>query len=237
MSGPEQAGAWRRLHLPYSYVVEQWGKQDDKVFVWSNELEWGGWASASDFKIVTTEEAKVLNRFGQPFGKGQSDKVDVPVSLSLSTIEAILREVNSPAITQEADFAQFIYNRSFVYNIDPAFLLAFFRKESYYGKAGAPIYNKNIGNIICTSGYKCAGGWRKYDTWKESAEDWFKLISTYYVGVGLDRVSSIIRVYAPASAGNDTYQYNWQVNSWIAEYRGREDYSKLPSDMAMSTAK
>lgn len=222
MSGPENDGTWRRLHLPPGFVVEEWGKKDNKVFVWSPDLQWGGWANQSDFQPIPKEQFKQLNRFGQPFSIGQGEKLDVDVTLSVSTIEGILREANSPALRDEPDFAAYIYKRSFVYHIDPAYLLAFFKKESAYGTAGAPVYNKNIGNIRCTEGYQCDGWWRKYDSWKASADDWFELISKHYVGEGLDTVTKIVLVYAPAADGNNTGQYIWQINSFVADYRDRE---------------
>ncbi len=222
MSGPENSGTWRRLHLPPGFVVEQWGKQDDKIFVWSMELEWGGWAAAADFEIMPSQDIKPLSRYSGPYSAGQGEKVNIDSSLSVATIEAILREAQSPAILTESDFAAYIYKRSFFYHIDPAYLLAFFRKESSYGTAGAPVQTKNIGNIRCTEGYQCSGPWRKYDTWKAAADDWYNLIATHYIGEGLDTVSRILWVYAPPADGNYTPQFIRQINGWVAEYRDRE---------------
>lgn len=222
MSGPENQGTWRRLHLPPGFVVEQWGKQDDKIFIWSYELDWGGWAAASDFQEISGEEIKQHNHYTQAYSKGDGDRVNVDTTISVEILEKVLRDANSPTLRDEPDFAAYIYKRSFFYHIDPAYLLAFFKKESAYGTAGAPVYTKNIGNIRCTAGYQCSGPWRKYDSWKASADDWFALIADNYIKDGLDTVTKIVRVYAPSSDGNNTGQYTWQINSVVADYRDRE---------------
>jgi hypothetical protein len=222
MSGPEKDGTWRRLHLPPGFVVEEWGKQEDKIFVWSYDLEWGGWAAATDFQEIAKEEIKHNSRYGQAYSAGAGEKVNVDTTLSIPTIEAVLREANSPTLKDEPDFAAYIYKRSFFYHIDPAYLLAFFKKESGYGTVGAPTYTKNIGNIRCTAGYQCIDGWRKYDSWKASADDWFDLINTHYVSKGLETVTAIVYVYAPPADGNNVGLYIWQINSLVADYRARE---------------
>ncbi len=218
MSGPEETGVFRRLHLPAGFVTEIWEKEDDKIFVWSKDLDWGGWAAKADFQEMQPDLANQFNRFGQAFSAGLGDKITLSPSVSISNLENILKAAGSPAILEEPDFASFIYKRSFFYNIDPVYLLAFFKKESSMGLAGATVYTKNIGNIRCTAGYICRDGWRKYSSWKESAEDWFKLILDNYVGQGLDTVGRIVYVYAPPFE-NDTKLYINQVNSMVARYR------------------
>lgn len=137
-------------------------------------------------------------------------------SLSAYDVENILVERNSPAVGN----GQAFYDLGIAYNIDPAYLLAFFAKESSMG-ADPNWYNtKNIGNIICTKNWtgKCHGRFRVYDTWAESAEDWYSLMSRKYKG---QDIYSIMYQYAPKSDGNNPDKYAATVLALVNQWSTR----------------
>lgn len=126
-------------------------------------------------------------------------------------IEQVLASYNSPAVGH----GQEIYDLGLKYGINPAIGLAFFIQES--GAGSNPAWagwkedgttTRNIGNIICTAGYRCYGRFRDYDTWGQGIEDWYRLISELYVGEwGRTTVEQIIPKYAPAADNNDESAY------------------------------
>ena len=139
-------------------------------------------------------------------------------TLSVECIDKILSQANSLASGTGKKF----FDSGKQYNIDPAAALAFFRKESTFGKYGVAAKTKSIGNIKCTTS-NCYNGFNSYNTWDDGIEAWYKLISgKTYVGVGLDTIEEIIPKYAPSSE-NDTQLYITQVKQWMNEYR---EYSK-----------
>lgn len=137
-------------------------------------------------------------------------------SLSANDVENILIARNSPAVGNGKVF----WELGVAYNIDPAYLLAFFAKESSMG-ADPNWYNtKNIGNIICTKNWtgKCHGRFRVYDSWDESAEDWYSLMSRKYKG---QDIYSIMYQYAPKSDGNNPDKYAATVLALVNQWRTR----------------
>jgi hypothetical protein len=132
-------------------------------------------------------------------------------TITVAQIEKVLASYNSPAVGH----GQEIYDLGLKYGINPAISLAFFIHES--GAGSNPAWagwkengdtTKNIGNIICTAGYRCHGRFRDYDTWGEGIEDWYKLISELYIGEwGRTTVEQIIPKYAPAADNNDESAY------------------------------
>ena len=136
-------------------------------------------------------------------------------SLSASKIDSILSSAGSPAAGTGNAFTL----DSAEYNIDDAFALAIFKHESGYGTAGIAVQTKSLGNIRCTDGYSCIGGFRSYPSWQDGITDWYKLMaSSAYVGGGLTTLSQIIPKYAPASE-NDPSAYIAAVESDVTSWR------------------
>jgi hypothetical protein len=122
---------------------------------------------------------------------------------------------------------QEIYDLGLKYGINPAISLAFFIHES--GAGSNPAWagwkedgtsTKNVGNIICTPGYRCHGRFRDYDTWEQGIEDWYKLISELYVQEwGRTTVEQIIPKYAPAADNNDENAYINVVKRLVEDWQ------------------
>lgn len=140
-------------------------------------------------------------------------------------IEAVLEKYNSPA----RGHGQEIYDLGIKYNIDPAICLAFFIHESSAGTNPAwaglkddGSFTHNIGNIICTEGWRCYGRFRDYNSWSEGIEDWYKLISDLYIGQwNLVTVDEIIPKYAPAADNNDEGAYIQGVKNLVQSWQGK----------------
>ncbi len=140
--------------------------------------------------------------------------VDGAPTITAEKMRQVLQSYNSPATGD----TQVIYDLGARYNINPAVLLAFFIKESSAGTAGQSVANKSIGNIVCTPGFTCAGRFRRYSSWVDGAEDYYKLLRNLYLNRwGLYYVETIIPIYAPPFE-NDTCLYINQtinrINSW-----------------------
>ena len=148
-----------------------------------------------------------------------------PPSVSPALIDAVLAEYNSPA----AGKGNVIHNLGVQYGIDPAFLLAFFIHESsagthprWAGHKADGTTTHNIGNIVCTTGWRCYGRFRDYATWDEGIEDWYKLIHDLYVGEwNRTTLEEIIPKYAPASDNNNEARYIAQVRTLVEGWRGK----------------
>lgn len=144
-------------------------------------------------------------------------------SVTPGQIAAVLAEYNSPAKA----YAQDIYDLGVKYGIDPAFCLAFFIRESSAGTNPAWAGLKpdgttthNIGNIVCTVGWRCYGRFRDYASWHNGIEDWYKLISELYIGTwGRTTVEEIIPKYAPAADNNNETAYIQSVKNMVLSWR------------------
>lgn len=138
-------------------------------------------------------------------------------SVDAATIRAILQKYNSPAVGA----ADAMYTLGIEYGIDPAFCLAFFVNESTAGTAGVARITKSVGNIRTTPGYVDYQGYRKYESWEQGIEDWYRLIRDLYIADwGLTTVDQIIPVYAPSSDGNNPDHYVKTVKKLVTSWRG-----------------
>jgi hypothetical protein len=148
-----------------------------------------------------------------------------PPTVTPELINRVLAEYRSPAIGT----GQAIYDRGVQYGIDPAFLLAFFIHESSAGSnpkwAGIKpdgSTTHNVGNIVCTPGWRCHGRFRDYPSWDAGIEDWYTLMKTLYVEQwGRSTVETIIPKYAPASDNNNEAAYIQQVRRMVSTWRGQ----------------
>lgn len=158
---------------------------------------------------IDPEMRAVRNPQSGPIG---SMKLRGSPTISAEKIDEVLRKANSPAARErirdqetgkELTFGQHLYKLGVEYGVDPAITLAFFKKESGFGKAGAAVRNNSVGNI------KGDGGFRQYGSFAEGARDWFKLMQdgTYFFKQGRDTVGKVIPKYAPGSDGNNEGGY------------------------------
>jgi hypothetical protein len=145
-----------------------------------------------------------------------SSNVVGPPTVSAVFIDLVLREYGSPAAGEGHD----LYQDGVDAGIDPVFALAFFMHESSFGRKGWGAVNHSLGNIRCTPGYACQGGYRAYATWEEGFRDWYQLIRGVYVDQrGLRTVEQIVPVYAPSGDRNDVAAYIHAVNEAVATWR------------------
>ncbi len=146
-------------------------------------------------------------------------------TITVAQIEAVLAKYNSPA----QGHGQEIYDLGKKYGINPAICLAFFIHESgagsnpaWAGRKPDGTYTHNIGNIICTNGWRCHGRFRDYDNWSQGIEDWYKLIKELYVGEwGRTTVDEIIPKYAPAADNNNEGAYIQAVKKLVQSRQGQ----------------
>jgi len=137
-------------------------------------------------------------------------------SVGAAAIRQVLQKYNSPAIGA----ADAMYNLGVEYGIDPAFCLAFFVNESTAGTAGVARTTKSVGNIRTTAGYADYQGYRKYDSWEQGIEDWYRLIRDLYIGQwNLTTVDQIIPVYAPTFDNNNPDHYVATVKKLVSTWR------------------
>ena len=137
-------------------------------------------------------------------------------TINVAGIEQVLRLAHSPAVGT----GDSLYSFGVQYGIDPIFALAFFKHESSFGLNGWAVVNRSLGNIRCTQGYACAGGYRAYASWQAGYEDWYKLIANLYVKqLHLVTVEQIIPVYAPAQDYNNEDAYIRSVKLSVDTWR------------------
>jgi hypothetical protein len=107
----------------------------------------------------------------------QSYQLDGPPSLSVSFINRVFSAYHSPA----AGLGQALSEGGVRYHIDPVYALAFFLHESSFGTTGWGAVNRSLGNIRCSAGYTCQGGYRSYSSWQAGFLDWYQLIRNLYI--------------------------------------------------------
>ncbi len=149
-----------------------------------------------------------------PVGSSSSSILGPP-SLSVEFINRVLVAYHSPAV----GLGSVLYRDSVTSGIDDAYALAFFLHESSMGNNGVAAVTHSLGNIRCTSGWSCYGGYRSYATWAAGFLDWFRLISSDYVPHHLSTVATIIPVYAPSADHNDERAYIAAVLSAVSAWR------------------
>jgi hypothetical protein len=137
-------------------------------------------------------------------------------SIDADFINQVLAFYHSPASGK----GESLYNLGIKYGIDPVYALAFFMHESSFGTTGVARKTLSLGNIRATSGYAAYDGYRKYTSWEEGFEDWYRLIKVQYIETwNLSTVDQIIPVYAPSSDHNDVTAYIQSVKSAVDTWR------------------
>ena len=134
-------------------------------------------------------------------------------------INQVLDASGSPARGK----GQALYNLGVKYGIDPVYALAFFMHESSFGTTGVARVTLSLGNIRATPGYESYDGYRKYKSWEEGFEDWYKLIKVQYIEKwNLSTIDQIVPVYAPSSDHNDVDAYIQSVKQAVDTWRSGE---------------
>lgn len=141
-----------------------------------------------------------------------------PPSTSVRQIEAVLSRYGSPAV----GLGQALYDLGIRYGIDPAYALAFFVHESACGTKGVARFTHSLGNIRWTKGFDNYEGYRRYASWEQGMEDWYKLITDLYInGWNLRTVDAIIPVYAPWGDNNNPPSYIASIKAMVDSWRGK----------------
>jgi hypothetical protein len=180
---------------------------------------------ARDFNQISKSAPALAAAIGPITGNRNGLLVVGKPTITPEQIEAVLEKYNSPARGHGKE----IYDLGIKYNINPAICLAFFIYESsagtnpaWAGRKSDGTYTHNIGNIICTEGWRCHGRFRDYNTWSEGIEDWYKLISNLYIGQwNRVTVEEIIPKYAPAADNNDEGAYIQGVKNLVQSWQGQ----------------
>ena len=133
-------------------------------------------------------------------------------SLSAEDVESVLQKRGSPAVGN----GQVFWDLGVAYEIDPAYFLAFFAKESSMGADPNWRQTNNPGNIICLQ--NCVSRFQSYATWAEGAEAWYSLMARKYVG---QDIYTIMYQYAPYSDGNNPDKYAETVLQLVDQWRTR----------------
>ena len=131
-----------------------------------------------------------------------------PPSLSVAFVNRVLSAYHSPAV----GLGSVLYADSLTYGIDDAYPLAFFLHESSMGNAGMAVSTHSLGNIRCTPGWSCLGGYRSYVTWAAGFHDWFSLMVNEYLPRSLSTVATIIPVYAPSATITTNTPISWRCS-------------------------
>ena len=153
---------------------------------------------------------------------------DYPVmdspTISAAFIDRVLSAYGSPA----AGTGQALYDLGVQAGIDPVYALAFFLHEDSFGETGIGAVNHSLGNIRCSAGYRCQGGFRSYTSWADGYRDWYALILDGYVhgqvtgslvGHACTTVGQIVPVYAPSRDHNSVAGYITAVEHAVDTWR------------------
>lgn len=140
-----------------------------------------------------------------------------PPRISTLGFAEILRSNRSPAASE----ALSCYQAALGQGVDPAVMLAVFRKESTFGRFGYANRNRSWGNIRESS-----GAFRAYSSWTAGAADCARLLAVYgrnqiRPGRNTSTVQTFPYVWAPAADGNAPDRYGDQLASWITEWQRR----------------
>ncbi|GCF07904.1 glucosaminidase domain-containing protein [Dictyobacter arantiisoli] len=165
---------------------------------------------------VLLSTAKIQLSFVSPVPTSSTYVLQGPPTIDADFMNSVLEHYHSPAHGK----GQALYSLGVKYKIDPAYALAFFMEESNLGTQGVAAVTHSLGNIRATSGYAQYNGYRKYASWEDGFEDWYKLISQQYINAwGLYTVDQIIPVYAPNQDNNNEKQYIAAVKTFVDHWR------------------
>jgi hypothetical protein len=121
-------------------------------------------------------------------------------------------------------------------DLDPAMALAFAKKEHSLRWEGVAAHTLGWGNVVkaatdalphsrSTGAY---GRFAAYDSIVDGAADWCAYMHHRYLDRGITDLDAILRLYAPASDGNDPTGYAATVRRLVAQWQ-REDAFLAPA--------
>lgn len=147
--------------------------------------------------------------------------LDGAPSISAGKILSVLQSYHSPAAN--GAFANQLYDLGLKYNINPAYALGFFAYESQCGTTGIAVNTLSLGNVRFSQSnspvpYGDYMDFRKYNSWRDGAEDWYWVIRTYYINQGLRDIYAVTPVYAPSSDNNNPQQYAQTVYQLVQSW-------------------
>ena len=153
-----------------------------------------------------------------------------PPRISAAGFAEVLRAAGSPASSEAAA----AYGAALTYGVDPAVLLAIFRKESTFGRFGRAASTRSWGNIRNSD-----GSFRAYSSWTAGAHDTARLLAIYgrdqiRPGRQTNTVQTLPYVWAPSADGNAPDAYGDQLASWITDWQRR--YSAVGSGIVTASA-
>jgi hypothetical protein len=139
---------------------------------------------------------------------GQSEAADARIAL----VHNFLQRHNSPILTEDPDFAQFLVELAGTHEMDFRLLPAIAMQES------------NLCKVIPEDSHNCLGlgvhkrGTWGFDTYRDNFTAAAKILKENYIDKGLTTTEQIERKYNPTSANRDG---SWasSVNQWMAEMR------------------
>jgi hypothetical protein len=115
------------------------------------------------------------------------------------------------------------------YGIDDAVALGFFVMESRIGTQGEAVLTHSVGNMRPLLGQPSLDGYRRYATWMEGVDDWFRVVHDLYLGtLQLTSVESMVPIYAPAADVNDPPMMIAGIRQLVACWHGQ--VAICPSD-------
>lgn len=190
----------------------------------NSRLRTGSYEFVFDDTSFAELKAKAsLKEFAEKVPVGSTKVYSYP-TIGPEFINEVLAKNKSPA----AGIGQYVFDTCVLYEIDPAFALAFFKHESTYGRCGVAKSTRGWGNVIGKGPAGKIGRFRAFHSWKEGFLDWciyMKKTGPYYKN-GRLTVGEILPVYAP-SYENDTKGYirtmGLVVRNWRQEQRKRWD--------------
>src|SRR5690348_16651301 len=121
----------------------------------------GWWYATTQLHLELLPQSTTEQTGSVIVSNGYHDVRGLP-SLTGDQINSILCKAESPACGTGND----LYQLGVQYGINSAYALAFFWHESNYGLKGRAVVNHSLGNIRCTAGYRCNGGYRFYPSWQ-----------------------------------------------------------------------
>lgn len=156
---------------------------------------------------------------GQPFQQPISPNTVVgPPSISAQFINQLLCKYGNPEV---CGTGQDLYTLGVQHGIDPVFAVAFFWNESNFGRTGAAVTTRNLGNLRSSPREAFeSGGFACFSDWSTGYQAWYELIdSPMYVKAGLTTVEQIIPRYAPSGDNNRPSHYIAVVESAVSLWR------------------
>ena len=143
--------------------------------------------------------------------------------ISRRTFAGILERADSPAASSARD----AYDAAVAYGVDPAVLLAVFRHESGYGRAGVARSSRSWGNLRRSPWYPTVDGFARYPTWEAGAKDTARLLRVYgknqiRPGRNTSTCQTFPYVWAPSGDGNRPDAYGDALVRYINGYRALE---------------